>query len=155
MIINAFRNFLCFGLNIYFGACSILYYMLEFQQKRKARKLLYSRTALVGFCLLAVIFIKATWNVYEKERTSRDYVSSAQAQLDKLTLQKTNVSNAVAALRTSQGVEAEIRKKFRVVKDGEQIAVIVDDSATVSSDVTTATSSEKGFWQGIAGFFGF
>lgn len=141
---------------IYFSACSILYCMHEFQQKRKIRKILYSRSALILLCLLAVVFLRATWNVYEKEKMSRGYVSQAQAQLDKLSAQKENLSASVAALGTNQGVEAEIRRKFQVVKNGEQIAVIVDDSSSSDeSSASTTTSTGGGFWNRINSFFGF
>ena len=130
--------------------------MHEFQQKRKIRKILYSRSALILLCLLAVVFLRATWNVYEKEKMSRGYVSQAQAQLDKLSAQKENLSASVAALGTNQGVEAEIRRKFQVVKNGEQIAVIVDDSSSSDeSSASTTTSTGGGFWNRINSFFGF
>ncbi len=130
--------------------------MLEFQQKRKMRKLVYSRTALIVLCVVAAIFLRATWNVYEKERLSEEYVSQAQAQLDKLSAKKEAISSSVAALGTDKGIEAEIRRKFRVVKDGEQIAVIVDDaSATSATGESVATSTEQGFWHTITSFFGF
>ena len=130
--------------------------MLEFQQKRKFRKIMYSRTALIVLCLVAVIFIRATWNVYEKEQMSEEYVTQAQSQLDKLSAKKEAISGAVSALGTDKGIEAEIRRKFRVVKDGEQIAVIVDDaSSTGSSEEALATSTDQGFWNTIISFFGF
>jgi cell division protein FtsB len=94
--------------------------------------------------------------VYEKEKMSRGYVSQAQAQLDKLSAQKENLSASVAALGTNQGVEAEIRRKFQVVKNGEQIAVIVDDSSSSDeSSASTTTSTGGGFWNRINSFFGF
>jgi cell division protein FtsB len=130
--------------------------MLEFQQKRKVRKILYSRTALIVLCVVAAVFLRATWNVYEKERLSEEYVSQASAQLDKISAKKEAISSSVSALGTDKGIEAEIRRKFRVVKDGEQIAVIVDDTAISGGrDQSSASSTGQGFWHGVASFFGF
>lgn len=126
--------------------------MLEFQQRRKIRRILYSPLSLIVLGIIAIIFVKAAFSVYLKEVASRQYLDQAQTELAKVSATKAELSTSVASLQTQQGVEADIRHKFRVVKPGEQIAVIVDGSASDTSSVATST---RGFWATIAGFFGF
>jgi cell division protein FtsB len=126
--------------------------MLEFQKKRKIRRILYSPLSLLVLAVIAVVFVKGAWNVYQKEAASGDYLAQAQAQFAKVNATDQDLSQSVAALQTQQGIEADIRQKFRVVKPGEQIAVIVDDNASGSDSVAT---SSPGIWASIAHFFGF
>ena len=125
--------------------------MLEFQQKRKIRKIIYSPVSLILLAIIAVFFVRGAWNVYQKESSSQDYLNQAQDELSKVTTTQQGLSESVAELQTEQGVEADIRHKFRVVKPGEQIAVIVDDSASSTASTTAAASS---IWQKVIGFFG-
>ncbi|MEI6057369.1 MAG: septum formation initiator family protein [bacterium] len=124
--------------------------MLEFQQKRKLRKILYSPISLIALAVVAVVLVRGAWNVYEKESASRNYLDQARTELTKVTATQQDLAASVAALQTQQGVEADIRHKFRVVKPGEQIAVIVDNSASDSTPVATSTS---GFWAWVTHFF--
>jgi cell division protein FtsB len=130
--------------------------MLEFQNKRKLRKILYSKTVIFFLAVCAVLFIKAAWNVYTKERASAEYLTQTQSQINKLTEQKAGLSQSVATLGTPEGVEAQIRNKFRMVKNGESIAVIVDDQSGSSSlDTATLLNTNKSWWQRFTSALGF
>ena len=126
--------------------------MLEFQQKRKIRKILYSPITLIALTIVAIFFVRGAWNVYQKESASQGYLDQAQDELTKVSATQAELSHSVAELQTQQGIEADIRHKFRVVKPGEQIAVIVDDNA---SGTASSTPQTGGFWAKITGFFGF
>ena len=124
--------------------------MLEFQQKRKIRKILYSPVSLIVLAVIAVVLVRGAWNVYEKESSSGDYLDQARTELAKVTATQQDLAASVAELQTQQGIEADIRHKFRVVKPGEQIAVIVDGPASDSAVVATST---PGFWARLFSFF--
>ena len=125
--------------------------MREFQQKRKVRQILYSNWVLVTLLVITVIVVRASWNVYMKEVTSARYVANAQDSLDKVTADEAQLKNAVDALNTQEGLEAEIRRKFMVVKPGEQIAVIIDKSPTATSSSQPAPA--KTWWDKVSGLF--
>ena len=125
--------------------------MREVQQKRKVRQILYSNWVLVTLLVITVIVVRASWNVYMKEVTSARYVANAQDSLDKVTADEAQLKNAVDALNTQEGLEAEIRRKFMVVKPGEQIAVIIDKSPTATSSSQPAPA--KTWWDKVSGLF--
>ena len=124
--------------------------MLEFQQKRRIRKIMYSPVVLVILAFVAFIFVRAAWNVHLKEAESQTYLEQAQAQLGNLSAQQATLQQSVNALNTPQGKEAEIRSQYLMVKPGEQVAVIVD---TASATNTATTTPNSGFWAKVAGFF--
>ncbi len=124
--------------------------MLEFQQKRRIRKIIYSPVVLILLALIAALFIRAAWNIHIKEAESRAYLAQAQAQLDNLSAQQQTLQQSVDVLSTPQGKDAEIRSEYLVVKPGEQVAVIVDSAA--ATDTATSTP-DNGFWASIAHFF--
>jgi cell division protein FtsB len=134
--------------------------MLEFRQKRKVRRLIYSPITIVVLLVVVIVLAKATWNVHVKEAESRIYLDTAQAQLDTVSASQSALAAQVAGLETPEGVETNIRSQFLVAKPGEQVAVIVGGDSS-SSDLSSATSSVfgtasgGGFWQRIADFFKF
>ena len=111
---------------------------------------MFSTPVLIILAIIAAVFVRAAWNIYVKEVQSRTYLDQAQSQLDGLSAQEQTLKQSVAALNTPQGMDAEIRSEYLVVKPGEQVAVIVDsDDATNTATTTTAA----GFWAKVAAFF--
>ena len=127
--------------------------MLEYQQKRKLKKRFYSRTVLISLFILAILFAKATWNVYQKKLESKRNEEKAAAELADLEKRQQALSTDINRLQTKTGVEKEIRDKYSVVKPGEKMIVIVEPN-----QVGTTTNEGGGFfgrmWQTIKGWFG-
>ena len=124
--------------------------MLEYRKKKTARRILYSPWTLLALAMVCAFMLRATWNVYQKERTSADALSVSNRELDKLSTRQAALSDSVSYLSTPQGVETEIRKKFRAVKEGEAVAVILEDASTTSA---SSTAASRGFWGGLWHWF--
>lgn len=124
--------------------------MREFERKKKVKKIMYSRTIIFSLFVLLLFFIHATYGVYKKERITRN--SLRQVENEKLNLDNRyhTLEKSVAYLQTDEGVEAEIRNKFRAVKPGEQVAIIVNTE--VKKEV--AVPKDRSFWMKIKDFFG-
>src|SRR5579872_3576794 len=112
--------------------------VLDFHQKNKLRKFFYSRVVLVIVLLVAAYSLYSTWSIYRKMVQSRKDVEQEQSQLLALEAEEQDLNQEIADLKTSQGVEKEIRAKFGVAKPGEDMAVIVDDSSATSTATTTS-----------------
>ena len=117
--------------------------MLEFQKKKQLRKILYSPIILLLLAILFVLLFRGAWGVYQKERLSAENLEKERNEFDKLVLREKNLAASLDYLKTDQGIESEIRTKFRAVKEGEQVAVIVDAQSSASSSSATTT---RGFW---------
>lgn len=122
---------------------------MDFEQKRKLKRFLYSKTMLVILSILLLLIGRATWNVYKKVELSNAHLELAQKEYDKLIERQTALVSQIDRLNTEQGVESEIRQKFKVAKEGEGLAVIVDDDLKVDMSTTT----KKGLWEKLLGIF--
>jgi cell division protein FtsB len=120
--------------------------MHEFQQKKKIRKILYSPVVLILLLIITIFVIKGAWNVYEKDKLSAQNLKREKNELSKLLEREKNLAASLNYLKTDQGVENEIRTKFRAIKEGEKIAVIIDEQTPVTS---TTTAEEHGFWYNL------
>lgn len=124
--------------------------MFDFQQKRKIRKVLYSRVTLF-FMLVAVVFLaRATYHIYTKEQMSAaDYAAVEKSYNDLLSRQAMLVS-ATAKLNTQSGQDEEIRDKFSVAKPGETVVMVINSTNTAP---TAQGSANTGLWQRFLGIF--
>jgi len=100
--------------------------MLRFHQKKTFRRVLYSKGAVVVLGIALLFGFRATWGVYQKEREARANVVDAREELTELQDRERFLREEIARLSTERGVEEEIRKKFPVAKEGEEVAIIVD-----------------------------
>ena len=126
--------------------------MFDFQKKKKIKRILYSPVILLLLLIVFAFGLKALWGVYQKESLSATNLQRQKDELATLTNRQTNLVQSVNYLKTDEGIEAEIRSKFREVKEGESVAVILDNE-TASSTAPKATSTPS-FWHSILGWIG-
>jgi len=124
--------------------------MLEFQEKRKLKRLIYSRVTLVVFIIIFAFLLKAVWDVYKKQAITRDNLAKTAAVYEGLRAREEMLSSEIERLKTESGTEEEIREKYGLVKPGEEVLVIVDGDEVVGS---TPVSSGSNFWQKIVNWF--
>ena len=124
--------------------------MLDFQQKNKIRKYLYSRPVVIIVLVIAVYSLYSTWSIYRKMAESKAKMEESEQQLLALSAKSTAIDTQIGELQTQDGVEREIRSKFGEAKSGENMAVIVPDSGTSSAATTTKASG----WSKFLHFFG-
>lgn len=106
--------------------------------------MLYSRGAFVVFVFLLLFGLRATWGIYEKEREARANADEARATLTELKNREQFLRAELERLSTQRGVEQEIRKRFPVVKGGEEVAVVVDKPG--SNATATPETPELSWW---------
>lgn len=117
--------------------------MLEFQKKKQLRKILYSPVVLLILAFIFILILRGVWSVYEKAQLSAENLEKERNELQKLAQREKNLAASLDYLKTDQGVENEIRTKFRAVKEDEYVAVIIDTQTPTTS---TATTTKGGFW---------
>lgn len=124
--------------------------MLDFQQKRKVRSLLYSKITIVILGLVVLLFMHSTWSVYNKKVNSEETRIATEQRVMELRNRDNDLQNKIARLDTDSGIEAEIRSKFSVAKEDEVVVVIVAEEGEKS----TSTIEKTGFWQKMRSWFG-
>ncbi|MCK5022138.1 MAG: hypothetical protein KAR54_02730 [Candidatus Pacebacteria bacterium] len=116
-------------------------------------KIIYSWP--VNFILLCIVLflIKNVFDIYQGEKLSsinREHSESVFAGLEN----KSNlIEEEIKLLKTEKGIEAEIRDKFRVVREGEQMAVIINSDKSL--DKEKLKKKKDGLWEHFLDFFSF
>ena len=123
--------------------------MLDYSQKRKVRAVAYHRVTLVVLGILVLIFAHSTWVVWGKKKESDDLKRISLANVALLESRNTDIQNKIQALHTVVGVEQEIRSKFSVAKEGENMAVVVESPTAT----TTVAPLPPSLWQKVWHFF--
>jgi cell division protein FtsB len=124
--------------------------MLDFQQKRKVRKILYSKVTLCIVVLLVLLLVHSTYGVYQKEKLSATALTETANEYNSLKDRETMLNSEISKLNTDAGLEEEIRSKFSVAKPGETVVTVLGGSGNATS---AANASSKGFWQSILSWF--
>jgi len=106
--------------------------------------------AVVLFIVLSVIALKATIGMYGKYRESAARRSVSERQLAELQARAEVLSTDIERLKTPGGVEREIRQQFSVVREGEEMAIVLDSAR----EPATEPSQKTGFFRSIMRWFG-
>ena len=125
--------------------------MLEFQEKKKLKRFIYSRLTVSLLLIVLFFLLKGVWNVYGKQQITRENYEETRVKLEALRARETKLSKDIEKLKTDEGVEQEIRDRYGLVKPGEEIIVIVDKSRENRED--RLIYPEESFWQKIINWF--
>lgn len=113
-----------------------------------------SPLALIAVFIVFAVIAKATWSIHQKAVISEAKLSEAQGELTKLQVRQSDLQSEVSSLSTEQGLEAELRTKYRAVKDGESVAVIVDSDQTAAASDASSTPPHDSWQQQVLHLFG-
>ncbi len=117
------------------------------------KKIIHSQIMIVILLIICFILVKATWNIYQKTKITDERLSRTMDEIKKIEDRHKILSSKVSALSTDAGVEAEMRTKYRATKEGELVAVIVDEKKNTDA-ATVSVADRPSFWQKIIGYFG-
>ena len=124
--------------------------MLEFQEKIKLKRYLYSRLVLVVLLIIIAFLLNAVWSVYQKQAYTKENLNKTASSLNDLRAREKMLSSELDKLKTESGTEEEIREKYGLVKPNEEVIMMVDQKGATSTERTTA---DVGFWQSIVNRF--
>lgn len=126
--------------------------MLEFQEKKRLRNILYSKITLVALFVVLIFIARAVFSVYYKQKASEENLSKAKEEVAELKKREKMLNSEISRLMTDKGAEGEIRKKFMVGKVGEQVIVIVDENKlNKSGDIEN--DENKSIWSKFLNLF--
>ena len=123
--------------------------MRNFQRKRKLGNILYAKPVLALFGVVVLFFAWGVIRFWGKMETTRENRKIAEDKVTELQQEKEKLSADIANLKTESGMEASIRDKFGLAKDGEGEIVIVEDK----SQTATKNTSSGGFFSFLKNWF--
>ncbi|HEY4478505.1 MAG TPA: hypothetical protein VI775_01550 [Candidatus Paceibacterota bacterium] len=127
------------------------------KDNRKFKRILYSPAILIILFIILFVLLKALYGAYSKEIISYNNLIKQKNEVEKLIEREKNLAQNVGYLKTDTGIESEIRSKFRVAREGEYLAVIVDDGSTTTKSISKMKiqqKSEMGFIDRFLSWFG-
>lgn len=127
--------------------------MLELEKKRRMSRIAYSAPALVVLGILILFAANATWGVFTTYRESRANRERAESELAALESRRDIISSEVARFETPEGIEAAIREKYGLVKEGEGVIIIVPETASAVVKGNEVGSFLSSLWEGLRSIF--
>jgi len=124
--------------------------MFDFYEKRKLRQLLYSKVTYVILAIIVLLLLNSVWNLYFTERDTRLQRKKLEKEFAALEKQEILLRAEIERLSTTQGVEEEIRSKFEVSKERENVMVIINPE---EKNPDALPEGQKGFWTNIFRIF--
>lgn len=126
--------------------------MFDFHEKRKIRRYLFSKPA-IGLVLGASVVLSIS--VYDRYVVSREMqmkLEEKYTELEKLEIRAETLGAKVEYLGDERGIEEELRSRFDVAKEGEQVVVLLDskrDKKEIDDEANSNKKDEepkKSFW---------
>lgn len=117
--------------------------MTNFQEKNRWRRVLHSKITIILLLIVLIFVVNSVFNIYGKYEKSRDAANLARTELENLKERQVTLESKINSLKQSSGVEAEVRDKFAVTKEGEKTIVLVEDEEIDQS----AKIEGKNWWQ--------
>lgn len=102
---------------------------MDYGNKRRVRRIARTPVALVLALILFIFAARSVWNMYEKSKIVDKRLEQAKTELAKLEERRDDLSQKLDYLSSERGQEAAMRTKYRGVREGEKVAVIVDEAA--------------------------
>lgn len=123
--------------------------MRDFQQRKKVRKILYSRNSVIVLAVVTVFLARGAIGVLQKNWESKKNVEMVELQLAEARVKSAELKRDISLINTEAGMEREIRQKFSVSKGGEQVAIVVEPRPTS----TNVDQTPNGFWASVVAWF--
>ena len=125
--------------------------MSQFQKQSYKKKIMYSPITLVVLAIVLVIVLYGVIGIIPKYRNAiaeKNAVLKKQAVLEE---RQNHLNEELNKLKTPEGFEEDIREKLNVIKDGEQVIVVVDKPVKASDQKTVPP--KQTFWSKLMDWF--
>lgn len=116
----------------------------ELRQRQRLKQMLYSWPSIALLLIVTFLLVKGAVNLMIKERQTASIVGSLTEGRLALEEREAELEGRIARLQTEEGIVEEIREKFSVTREGERIALIVDEKSSEKKE-----KIEKIWWKSI------
>lgn len=123
----------------------------ELEQRQRVKRVVYSWPSLLLVALLTFFLVKGAAGIMGIERDSAQRVEALEDESTALILREKNLELEIERLKTEEGVIDAIKDKFSATREGEYVAIIVDEKREVAAVAEADFSWYKKFWNAIIG----
>lgn len=115
--------------------------MLDIRQKAKLRRMMYAKPTILFLAIMVTLVTRGAWGMYQKSKEAEDKRAKAEERLAELKEKERTLSKDIVDLSTDRGIEEEIRDRFMVAKEGENVMIIADPEEKKVHTVTVSDES--------------
>ena len=127
--------------------------MKELQRRQYTRRLLYSIPSICLLALISFFLAKGAIGIFLKERESAMVLQELEAKAMAGEERQRELENSIERLKTEEGLVEEIKNKFSVTREGEHVAIIVDEKNRATSTDVSKKAWYKRFWTAIISLY--
>lgn len=127
--------------------------MIPFQERKKLRKIIYSKVTLLVLFIILVAIGRGAWGVHQKALIAQTEREIALRSLAEIQSRTAELETSLVQLKSKQGIESAVRQKYSVGKPGEEVVVVVDDNPKKGKNGEAGNG--KSLWQRFVSVFGF
>ena len=128
------------------GYTALMSRMLDIRERTRLRRVLYAKPTIIFVAFLVALTVQAAWGIYKKSEDALARRDKVTAELASLAIREKELRQDISRLSSEEGVEAEIRGRFMVAKEGEKVMIIADPMA-VEAHTVTITDNSPSFFQ--------
>jgi len=82
---------------------------------------------IIMLALICGVLLMSVIRLYKKNKSSRETRQQYEEQYDELQAKKDTLESKLEAVQSDRGIEAELRSRYDVVKEGEQMIKVIDE----------------------------
>ena len=101
--------------------------MFDFHEKRKIRGVLYSKPVFILLILIAALLSMSVYNRLIVAQGTKERLDEKREDLEALQIRADVLQEKVDYLEDERGIEEELRNRFDVAKEGEQVVIILEE----------------------------
>lgn len=128
--------------------------MSNLQDRRYLRRILRSRVFMGFLLLVAILLSRSVYGIYKKVEIARINRIESERKLSALQEKEQHLREEIGKLKTTRGIEEELRNKFQITKTGEEVLVVVDEPVAVTNS-NSFSKDEDGLWRKFTKIFGY
>ncbi len=122
--------------------------------KHHRESFFYTRFWIVVLVIFSILLSLSVIRIYRKYAHAKSIRDEYAGELIQIQKNRNTLQANIEALSTPRGKEAEIRDRYRVVKEGEQMILIVNNDKNETEVITdTQEVSQDSFFKKILLFF--
>ncbi len=116
--------------------------MLDFRERSKMRRIVYAKPTILVLALLTIITARSAFGMYQKSKEATSKRDKATTELQVLKTRQAELDQDIARLGSERGQEEEIRDRFMVAKEGENVIIVADPEGTKTTHTVTVNEDE-------------
>ena len=116
--------------------------MFDFHEKRKIMSVLYSKAVIFVLIFITILMSVSVYNRFIVSQEMKEKLEAKRVELAELETRAQVLDAKVKYLEDERGIEEELRNRFDVAKEGEQVVVLLERDAKGLNTGKNGTSTD-------------